>query len=218
MTNSNTSVAFAHKRLDLNALYNDQSLFDNFEFKSSFCDKINKKRENDFIYNNQFNDTNIDKSQIHSFVKNLDLYKVQDKCELNFGKDPFTVNEGLKKVVNDKDLNDEFRYSIMKYFWSEVNFCLFKYAPKSNSNNNKGIDNNNGKTLEINWENKVPYLYNIDNNLVLENRFRYILRKTMLPIRYINNIPIIIKDHILLNKKRENRIIIMDNMIIDDSN
>ena len=44
MTNSNTSVTFAHKRLDLNALYNDQSLFDNFEFIDV---KDDRERKND---------------------------------------------------------------------------------------------------------------------------------------------------------------------------
>ena len=44
MQKLNPSITSAKKRLDINALYNDDSLFDNFEFKSSFRDKIMQKK------------------------------------------------------------------------------------------------------------------------------------------------------------------------------
>ena len=47
---------------------------------------------------------------------------------------------------------------------------------------------------------------------------RLILRKTILPIKYINHVSVVIKDNKLLKKmKRKNRIIIMDDVNIEQN-
>ena len=43
MQNINPPLDNENKQLDKFPLFNDESLFDNFEFKPSFPDKINKK-------------------------------------------------------------------------------------------------------------------------------------------------------------------------------
>ena len=44
MQKSNPSLTLAKKRLDINVLFNDDSLFDTFDFKSSLGIKLIKKK------------------------------------------------------------------------------------------------------------------------------------------------------------------------------
>ena len=210
------SLTLANKRLDTSLLYNDESLFDNFELKFSFKDKVNQKEiKDDFIYNKPFEDGDI--SQFQGFNKSFTNLNVKEKdLDLNFGDDPYFINKALMKSINSQCFNNDLKNKILKYWWSVSNFLLFKYEPKSNSSINKRIKDN--KTLELNIENKLPYMYYDDYNNILCDKCRFILRKTILPIKYINHVSVVIKDNKLLKKmRRKNRIIIMNDINIEQN-
>ena len=213
MQSSNPASIRENKKLDIFFLYNDESLFDYFEFKSSFPDKINKTSENDFIYNKPFEDN--DKIQFNIF--NQEFYsnfnKNKGDLEINFGEEPYFVNKALMKKISNKFLDNNLKNKILKYWWSISNFCLFKYEGKNNYEKNKDNDN---KTLNLNTENKIPYLYNNDYDNIFGDKCRALLRKNILPIKYINYVPVVIKDNQLLKKMiRKNKIIIINDVNIE---
>ena len=213
MQKVNLSLDNENKKLDIFPLFNDESLFDNFEFKPSFPDKINKKSENEFIYNKPFEDK--DKSQFrlfnHEFYSNFN--KNKGNLEINFGEEPYFVNKALMKKIKDKFLDNSLKNKVLKYWWSVSNFCLFKYEGKNNSDNNKY---NQNKILDLNTENKIPYLYNNDYDNIFGDKCRFILRKNILPMKYINYVPVVVKDNRLLKKIiRKNRIIIINDVNIE---
>ena len=213
MQKSNPSLTLAKKRLDINALYSDDSLFDTFDFKSSFRNKINQKEiKDDFIYNKSFEDS--DMCQFNGFNKALIGINLKDQdLNLNFGEDPHITNKILMKKIGNQYFNNDLKNKIVKYWWSLSNMILFEYEPKSSSGNDK--DN---KALKLNSKNNIPYLYYNDYNNIFGDKCRFILRKTILPIRYINHVSVVIKDNKLLKKmKRKNRIIIMNDINIEQN-
>lgn len=213
MQSSNPASIRENKKLDIFFLYNDESLFDYFEFKSSFPDKINKTSEKDFIYNKPFEDN--DKIQFNIFNQEFysDFNKNKGDLEINFGEEPYFVNKALMKKISNKFLDNNLKNKILKYWWSVSNFCLFKYEGKNNYEKNKDNDN---KTLDLNTENKIPYLYNNDYDNIFGDKCRALLRKNILPIKYINYVPVVIKDNQILKKMiRKNKIIIMNDVNIE---
>ena len=213
MQSINPPLDNENKQLDKFPLFNDESLFDNFEFKPSFPDKINKKSENEFIYNKPFEDN--DKNQFklfnHEFYSNFN--KNKGNLEINFGEEPYFVNKALMKKIKDKFLDNSLKNKVLKYWWSVSNFCLFKYEGKNNSDNDKY---NQNKILDLNTENKIPYLYNNDYDNIFGDKCRFILRKNILPMKYINYVPVVVKDNRLLKKIiRKNRIIIINDVNIE---
>ena len=213
MQKSNPSLTLAKKRLDINALYSDDSLFDTFDFKSSFRNKINQKEiKDDFIYNKSFEDS--DMCQFNGFNKALIGINLKEQdLNLNFGEDPHITNKILMKKIGNQYFNNDLKNKIVKYWWSLSNMILFEYEPKYSSGNDK--DN---KALKLNSKNNIPYLYYNDYNNIFGDKCRFILRKTILPIRYINHVSVVIKDNKLLKKmKRKNRIIIMNDINIEQN-
>ena len=213
MQKSNPSLTLAKKRLDINALYSDDSLFDTFDFKSSFRNKINQKEiKDDFIYNKSFEDS--DMCQFNGFNKALIGINLKEQdLNLNFGEDPHITNKILMKKIGNQYFNNDLKNKIVKYWWSLSNMFLFEYEPKYSSGNDK--DN---KALKLNSKNNIPYLYYNDYNNIFGDKCRFILRKTILPIRYINHVSVVIKDNKLLKKmKRKNRIIIMNDINIEQN-
>jgi hypothetical protein len=211
MQKSNPSLTLAKKRLDINALYSDDSLFDTFDFKSSFRNKINQKEiKDDFIYNKSFEDS--DMCQFNGFNKALiGINLKKQDLNLNFCEDPHITNKILMKKIGSQYFNNDLKNKIVKYWWSLSNMILFEYEPKCSSGNDK--DN---KALKLNSKNNIPYLYYNDYNNIFGDKCRFILRKTILPIRYINHVSVVIKDNKLLKKmKRKNRIIIMNDINIE---
>ena len=152
MLEINSKLSFAKKRLDLNALYNDESLFSFFEYDSSFQDKLKQKDENDYVYNTSFNDK--DATQFRCF-ENINEFNKIKKIKINFGKDPYNVNNNLKKKNNMKNMNEELKYKMIKYWSSVNNFHLFKY--KENDFKDNDIVNSS-KILDVDWKRKIPYL------------------------------------------------------------
>ena len=211
MSEFNSSLSFAKKRLDLNLLYNDESLFTFFEYESSFQDKLKQKDENDFIYNKPFTDE--DMNEFRSF-ENINSIQITDDIKINFGKDPFDVNKNLSKKNNMKNLDDKLNYKVLKYWSSVGNFHLFKYKENVIYDNDK--DNMN-KILELNWKRKIPYMYTIEYNNLFFDQCKFLLKKNIFPTKYINHVSVIIKDNRLLKKMvRKNRIIIMNNINIEN--
>ena len=211
MQKSNPSLILAKKRLDINVLFNDDSLFDTFDFKSSFRNKINQKEiKDDFIYNKPFEDS--DMCQYNGFNKALIGINLKEKdLNLNFGEDPYITNKTLMKKIGSQYFNNDLKNKIVKYWWSLSNMILFEYEPKCSSVNDK-----DSKVLELKSKNNIPYLYYNDYNNIFGDRCRFILRKTILPIRYINHVSVVIKNNKLLKKmKRKNRIIIMNDINIE---
>ena len=155
MQKSNPSLSFSKKRLDIDGLYNDESLFDNFSFKTSFKDKINQREiKDDFIYNKPFEDSDI--SQFNSFKNTFINLREQD-LDLNFGEDPYITNKTLMKRINSQYFNNDLKNKVLKYWWSISNFLLFKYEPKNN--NSFHHKNNDNKTLELNVKNEIILLF-----------------------------------------------------------
>jgi len=211
MQKSNPSLILAKKRLDINVLFNDDSLFDTFDFKSSFRNKINQKEiKDDFIYNKPFEDSGM--CQYNGFNKALIGINLKEKdLNLNFGEDPYITNKTLMKKIGSQYFNNDLKNKIVKYWWSLSNMILFEYEPKCSSVNDK-----DSKVLELKSKNNIPYLYYNDYNNIFGDRCRFILRKTILPIRYINHVSVVIKNNKLLKKmKRKNRIIIMNDINIE---
>ena len=215
MNSIDPSISFSKIRLDVDALYSDESLFDNFEYKSSFQDKLRQKDENDFLYNQPFSDN--DMSQFN-FINYVNLLPKKNDLKINFGKDPFLVNKSLMKLNNNQNIDDDQKNKILKYWWNLGHFYLFNYKGEMYSNNVKA-----NKTLEVNWKNRIPYLYNINNNDYYNyndtfiEKCRYILRKRIIPIKYNNHVPIIIKNNKLLKKmRRKNRIIILNDINVEN--
>lgn len=210
MLEINPKLSFAKKRLDLNALYNDESLFSFFEYDSSFQDKLKQKDENDYVYNTSFNDK--DATQLRCF-ENINEFNKIKKIKINFGKDPYNVNNNLKKKNNMKNMNEELKYKMIKYWSSVNNFHLFKY--KENDFKDNDIVNSS-KILDVDWKRKIPYLLGSEYNNLFVDKCRFLLRKTIMPTKYINHISVIIKDNRLLKKMiRKNRIIIMNDINIE---
>ena len=211
MSKLNSALSFAKKRLDLNLLYNDESLFSFFEYESSFHDKLNKTKENDSIYDMPFNDKDINK--FRSF-QNINLFKIKNDIKINFGRDPFNVNKTLMKKNNMKNFDDKLKHQMLNYWSSVSNFHLFIYKEYNKCNNYK--DNMN-KILELNWTRKIPYLYNNGCNYLFFDKCKFLLKKTILPTKYNNHVPVIVKNNRLLKKMvRKNRIIIMDNINMEN--
>ena len=203
----NHSFNFAMKRLDINALYNDESLFHNFEFKSSFQDKINKTQTNDYIYNKPFKDD--DMNQFQGYNNNIKLNRIKSDLNLNFGQDPYIVNKNLMKNINNNCFDNNLKNKVLKYWWSISSFSLFEYFHQNSSGDDKC-----NKTLELNSQNCIPYMY---YNYIFSDNYKLLLRKTILPVKYINHVSVVIKDNKLLKKiKRKNRIIIMNNINIEN--
>ena len=210
MLEINSKLSFAKKRLDLNALYNDESLFSFFEYDSSFQDKFKQKDENDYVYNTSFNDK--DATQFLCF-ENINEFNKIKKIKINFGKDPYNVNNNLKKKNNMKNMNEELKYKMIKYWSSVNNFHLFKY--KENDFKDNDIVNSS-KILDVDWKRKIPYLLGSEYSNLFVDKCRFLLRKTIMPTKYINHISVIIKDNRLLKKMiRKNRIIIMNDINIE---
>ena len=210
MLEINSKLSFAKKRLDLNALYNDESLFSFFEYDSSFQDKLKQKDENDYVYNTSFNDK--DATQFRCF-ENINEFNKIKKIKINFGKDPYNVNNILKKKNNMKNMNEELKYKMIKYWSSVNNFHLFKY--KENDFKDNDIVNSS-KILDVDWKRKIPYLLGSEYSNLFVDKCRFLLRKTIMPTKYINHISVIIKDNRLLKKMiRKNRIIIMNDINIE---
>lgn len=210
MLEINSKLSFAKKRLDLNALYNDESLFSFFEYDSSFQDKLKQKDENDYVYNTSFNDK--DATQFRCF-ENINEFGEIKKIKINFGKDPYNVNNNLKKKNNMKNMNEELKYKMIKYWSSVNNFHLFKY--KENDFKDNDIVNSS-KILDVDWKRKIPYLLGSEYSNLFVDKCRFLLRKTIMPTKYINHISVIIKDNRLLKKMiRKNRIIIMNDINIE---
>jgi len=210
MLEINSKLSFAKKRLDLNALYNDESLFSFFEYDSSFQDKLKQKDENDYVYNTTFNDK--DATQFRCF-ENINEFNKIKKIKINFGKDPYNVNNNLKKKNNMKNMNEELKYKMIKYWSSVNNFHLFKY--KENDFKDNDIVNSS-KILDVDWKRKIPYLLGSEYSNLFVDKCRFLLRKTIMPTKYINHISVIIKDNRLLKKMiRKNRIIIMNDINIE---
>lgn len=210
MLEINSKLSFAKKRLDLNALYNDESLFSFFEYDSSFQDKLKQKDENDYVYNTSFNDK--DATQFRCF-ENINEFNKIKKIKINFGKDPYNVNNNLKKKNNMKNMNEELKYKMIKYWSSVNNFHLFKY--KENYFKDNDIVNSS-KILDVDWKRKIPYLLGSEYSNLFVDKCRFLLRKTIMPTKYINHISVIIKDNRLLKKMiRKNRIIIMNDINIE---
>jgi hypothetical protein len=211
MQKLNPSITLAKKRLDINTLYNDESLFDNFEFKSSFRDKINQRKiKDDFIYNKPFEDS--DMKQFNGFnTTMIGINLKKQDLDLNFGEDPYNTNKILMKKISNQYFNNDLKNKVLKYWYSISNFLVFEYESKSGSDNDK--DRN---ILELNSKKNIPYLYYNDYNNIFGDKCRIILRKTILPIKYINHVSVVIKDNKLIKKmKRKNRIIIMDDVNIE---
>ena len=212
MQKLNPSITSAKKRLDINALYNDDSLFDNFEFKSSFRDKIMQKKikDDDFIYNKPFEDSDVQQFNIFKNTM-IDINIKEQDIDLNFGEDPYITNKVLMKKISNQYFNNDLKNKVLKYWYSISNFLVFEYESKSGSDNDK--DRN---FLELNSKKNIPYLYYNDYNNIFGDKCRIILRKTILPIKYINHVSVVIKDNKLIKKmKRKNRIIIMDDVNIE---
>jgi len=211
MQKLNPSITLAKKRLDINTLYNDESLFDNFEFKSSFRDKINQRKiKDDFIYNKPFEDS--DMKQFNGFnTTMIGINLKKQDLDLNFGEDPYNTNKILMKKISNQYFNNDLKNKVLKYWYSISNFLVFEYESKS------GSDNDNDRNfLELNSKKNIPYLYYNDYNNIFGDKCRIILRKTILPIKYINHVSVVIKDNKLIKKmKRKNRIIIMDDVNIE---
>ena len=210
MLEINSKLSFAKKRLDLNALYNDESLFSFFEYDSSFQDKFKQKDENDYVYNTSFNDK--DATQFRCF-ENINEFNKIKKIKINFGKDPYNVNNNLKKKNNMKNMNEELKYKMIKYWSSVNNFHLFKY--KENDFKDNDIVNSS-KILDVDWKRKIPYLLGSEYSNLFVDKCRFLLRKTIMPTKYIKHISVIIKDNRLIKKMiRKNRIIIMNDINIE---
>ena len=148
-----------------------------------------------------------------NFINNMNLFPNKNDLNINFGEDPFNVNESLMKNNDDNSRN-----KIFKYWWNLGHFYLFNYKGEISSDNVK--DN---KTLEINWKKKIPYLYNNNDyynynyNDIFVEKCRFLLRKRILPVKYNNHVPIIIKNNKLLKKMiRKNRIIILNDINIEN--
>ena len=215
MQKLNPSITLAKKRLDINSLYNDDSLFDNFEFKSSFKDKINQNKiKDDFIYNKPFEDS--DMKQFNGFNNTMIGINLKEQdLDLNFGEDPYITNKVLMKKICNQYFNNDLKNKILKYWYSISNFLVFEYEYESKSSFDNDKDS---KTLELNSKKNIPYLYYNDYNTIFGDKCRLILRKTILPIKYINHVSVVIKDNKLLKKmKRKNRIIIMDDVNIEQN-
>ena len=207
MKNLENSLSFAKKRLNINALYNDESLFNNFEFKSSFQSKINKKEINDNIYNIPFKDN--DMNQFQGIIDtNINLNLSESDAKINLGEDPYSINKKLMRKINNKCLDDDLKHGILKYWWSISKMFLFEYLPNIGSYSDK--DN---KSLNLDYGKNIPYLYYEDISL---NKYRLLLKKTILPMKINNPVSVVIKDNKLLKKrKRKIIIIIMNNINIE---
>ena len=215
MQKLNPSITLAKKRLDINSLYNDDSLFDNFELKSSFKDKINQNKiKDDFIYNKPFEDSEM--KQVNGFNNTMiGINLMEQDLDLNFGEDPYITNKVLMKKICNQYFNNDLKNKILKYWYSISNFLVFEYEYESKSSSDNDKDS---KTLELNSKKNIPYLYYNDYNTIFGDKCRLILRKTILPIKYINHVSVVIKDNKLLKKmKRKNRIIIMDDVNIEQN-
>ena len=160
MQKLNPSITSAKKRLDINALYNDDSLFDNFEFKSSFRDKIMQKKikDDDFIYNKPFEDSDVQQFNIFNNTM-IDINIKEQDIDLNFGEDPYITNKVLMKKISNQYFNNDLKNKVLKYWYSISNFLVFEYESKSGSDNDK--DRN---FLELNSKKNIPYLYYNDYN------------------------------------------------------
>ena len=211
MSQINQALSFAKKRLDLNLLYSDESLFNFFEYKSSFQDKLNKTEDNDSIYDKPFNDKEMNKFRC---FENINLFRVKNDIKINFGRDPFNVNKTLMKKNKMNYLDDKFKYQVINYCSSVNCFHLFIYKENIRDNNDKVHMN---RILELNWKRKIPYFYNNYCNDLFFDKCKFLLKKTILPTKYNNHVPVIVKDNRLLKKMvRKNRIIIMNNINMEN--
>ena len=167
MQKLNPSITSAKKRLDINTLYNDDSLFDNFEFKSSFRDKIMQKKikDDDFIYNKPFEDSDVQQFNIFNNTM-IDINIKEQDIDLNFGEDPYITNKVLMKKISNQYFNNDLKNKVLKYWYSISNFLVFEYESKSGSDNDK--DRN---ILELNSKKNIPYLYYNDYNNIFGDKW-----------------------------------------------
>ena len=141
----------------------------------------------------------------------IDINIKEQDIDLNFGEDPYITNKVLMNKISNQYFNNDLKNKVLKYWYSISNFLVFEYESKSGSDNDK--DRN---ILELNSKKNIPYLYYNDYNNIFGDKCRIILRKTILPIKYINHVSVVIKDNKLIKKmKRKNRIIIMDDVNIE---
>ena len=168
MQKLNPSITSAKKRLDINALYNDDSLFDNFEFKSSFRDKINQRKiKDDFIYNKPFEDS--DMKQFNGFnTTMIGINLKKQDLDLNFGEDPYNTNKILMKKISNQYFNNDLKNKILKYWYSISNFLVFEYEYESKCSSDNEKDRN---FLELNSKNNIPYLYYNDYNNIFGDKW-----------------------------------------------
>lgn len=197
-----------NKILDINSIYNDDSLANNFSFKLSIYDntlnaKDKYKKMKKLIYGKSFNDDkffDIKNNSIFSFFnpdknksnknevnfKELSLLQ-SNNIKLNFGEDPNKIYKNLNGKINEGFFTNEVKDDIFNFIKNISNFPIFKYQLV------KKKENNNDKINQA-QDNKYTY-YNSSfvNNINIFSKYIY-------PVRYINNVQIIILNNKLVKR------------------
>jgi len=183
-----------NKRLNIYSLFSDDSLENNFTFNLSVYDNLNYTKKNyekkkKIIYEKKIKDnSNNIKSVLNIVNPNIkneneneneinfnDLSQLyMNNINLNFGEDPFKVNNYLNIKLNEEFFSDEIKVEISNFFKILYTFPIFKFKLISKYVQKKDFNS---------------YIY--DNNIS--------------PLKYINNIPIIIENNKLKKRSKIDR-------------
>ena len=175
------------KRLNVDSLFSDEALANNFTFHLSMHDNpIYSKKKEDIIYEKRFNNDD-DYSCKCNFIDFSFLDDSKNKTnekKLNFGEDPYSIYKKLNNQLKEGFITNETKDEILNFIKNMYSFPVFKFKPSSENTENKELTNRN-------------YNDNSQKNENIES-----LSKNIFPVRHVYNIPIIIEN----NQLKENQV------------
>ncbi len=194
------------KRLNIDSLFSDESLANNFTFHLSMhdnplCNNIKEK----IIYEKRFNDNDdyISNCNFIDFSFLVDKQNQNNKNKFNFGEDPYSIYKKLNNQINEGLITNENKDDILNFIKNIYNFPVFKF--KSSTENIK-----NNELINQDYNDNSQKNESID-----------LLSKNIFPVRHVYNVPIIIEN----NKLIENQIndeyfnkVNSDDSLSDDNN
>ena len=175
------------KRLNVDSLFSDEALANNFTFHLSMNDNpICSNKKETIIYEKRFNNDD-DYSSKCNFIDFSFLVNKQSQTnekKLNFGEDPYSIYKKLNNHLDEGFIANETKDEILNFIKNINSFPVFKF--KSSTKNTK-----NNELIKHGYNDNSQKSENIDS-----------LSKNIFPVRHVYNVPIIIEN----NKLKENQV------------
>jgi len=185
--NEKKSSSSTPKRLNVDSLFSDETLANNFTFHLSMNDNpiCNNKKEA-IIYEKRFNNDD-DYNSKCNFIDFSFLVNKQNQTnekKLNFGEDPYSIYKKLNIHLDKGFIANETKDEILNFIKNIYSFPVFKFKSSiKNTKNNELI--------------KQGYNDNSQKSEIIDS-----LSKNIFPVRHVYNIPIIIEN----NQLKENQV------------